>query len=153
MAKSIKLKDNTYWDINSIKQDMILTRPNGTITLSGYQDVPLVAKYNIGNSFKIVNGAIQCLKTGYIEISGTISFTSVKGAGVKWLEVRKKSDNGAILLAPHYCTDRSIISASPIIYDVEAGETLVFKVDALAGDVLRGDVEYTRVFVKYLPTR
>ena len=149
MGKSIKLKNDIFLDISSIKQDCISVwlGSTGNLELTGYQQVPLYSRINIGNCFSVNDGMITVSKSGYYEISGSIHFQSVQSASIKWLEIRDNNNN-YIAAIPSYVDNRTSISASPIIVYLNANQSIQLKIDALSGDKIRKDYSYTWIYIK-----
>ena len=119
-------------------------------TLEQYGQVPLQECEQIGNSFSITSdGMIECLRNGYIEVSGKISFQKAEGTDERWLEIRKSDDN-YISANPAYFSGRNMIAASPVLYHIKAGEKIQLKIDGVAGDQIRSNKEYSSIYIKYI---
>ena len=119
-------------------------------TLEQYGQVPLQECEQIGNSFSITSdGMIECLRNGYIEVSGKISFQKAEGTDERWLEIRKSDDN-YISANPAYFSGRNMIAASPVLHHIKAGEKIQLKIDGVAGDQIRSNKEYSSIYIKYI---
>ncbi len=149
MSKSVKLPNDIFIDISSIKQDCILAYlgEEEYITLTGYEKIPLYSKYNLGNCFTISNGEIIVNKTGYYEISAQLHFQNVNTAGVKWLELRREDDT-LISATPNYLNNRASVSAPITIAYLRANQHIKLKADAINGDRIRAASVYSWVYVK-----
>lgn len=152
MAKSIKLTNNTYLDINSINQDFILASlgGSGSLTMTGYSQLQLISVLQKGHIFSISDGMIKVNKSGYYEISGQFHFQTVVDEKTRWLEIRNQKDT-PLSMTISTISNRGTITASSTVAYLNSGDMIMVKLDCSNGDTVRRDYQYSWLYVKRMP--
>ena len=142
-----------YQNLNPLTPNGIFAGVSGSgtiyVDITTFTTLTLSQVIQVGNFFEISNGGIKCLRTGTIEVSGKIHIQSPASSNaVRWLEIH--NGNTQIAVFPSAVTARTTLTSPTIISNVSANDIIYLKYDGVSGDRLRGNKEYTSLYVKYI---
>lgn len=121
---------------------------NHTLSTTDYEKLTLSQSVNIGNSFEINNGGVKCLKSGYVKVSGKMSFNSCS-TGLKWLNIIREDAN-AFSMPFNTSTTRISLSIPPTLIWVTENQTFYMRALGANGDVVRSTRQYTEMTIEYV---
>lgn len=135
MSKSIKMKNNIYWDTTSIHREIIsvgLTSLEEDVKTEKFT-IPFDSSVAIGEKLQLVNGKIKIGKgIKRVLVSGTAFIDTPKSENYLWLFITKNDNNIASSLTAGGMVYKSS-SITPRLIDVKEGDLIGMLIDTTAG--------------------